>query len=108
MADGERPWRMSSGCVIVRVRVSPKSSKDTIDGVDPTAEGPAFKVRVRAVPANGEANEAVERQLAVWVDVPKSSVAVVSGHRSRVKSLKITGDATSLDSRLAARLLDLT
>jgi uncharacterized protein len=108
MADGEQPWRISDGCVIVRVRVSPKSSKDTIDGVELTAEGPAFKVRVRAVPADGEANEAVERQLADWLDVPKSRVAVASGHRSRVKSLKITGDATSLDSRLAARLLELT
>jgi uncharacterized protein (TIGR00251 family) len=108
MVDGERPWRMSGGCVIVRVRVSPKSSKDTIDGVEPTAEGPAFKVRVRAVPADGEANEAVECQLADWLDVSKSCVAVVSGHRSRVKSLKITGDATSLDRRLATRLLDLS
>jgi uncharacterized protein (TIGR00251 family) len=108
MEDSERPWRITNGCVIVRVRVSPKSSKDTIDGVEPTAEGPAFKVRVRAVPADGEANEAVERQLADWLDIPKDRVAVASGHRSRVKSLKISGDATSLESRLAARLLKLT
>jgi uncharacterized protein len=108
MTEGMRPWRIVDGCVIVRVRVAPKSSKDTIDGVELTAEGPAFKVRVRAVPADGEANQAVERQLACWLDVPKSHVAVTSGHRSRVKSLKITGDATSLESRLAARLLELT
>lgn len=107
MADGERPWRMSDGCVIVRVRVAPKSSKDTIDGVETTADGPAFKVRVRAVPADGEANEAVAHLLADWLDIPKSRVAVASGHRSRVKSLKITGDATSLESQLAARLLDV-
>jgi len=108
MVDGGCPWRIGDGCVIVRVRVSPKSSKDTIDGVELTAEGPAFKVRVRAVPADGEANQAVEHQLACWLDLPKSHVAVTSGHRSRVKSLKITGDVTSLESRLAARLLELT
>jgi len=107
MADGEQPWRTVIGCVIVRVRVSPKSSKDTIDGVEPTAEGPALKVRVRAVPADGEANEAVERLLADWLDIPKSCVSVASGHRSRVKSLKVSGDVTSLESRLAARLSKL-
>lgn len=104
MTAGARPWRTGAGCVIVRVRVRPKSSKDMIDGVDPTADGPALKVRVRAVPADGEANEAVERVLADWLGVPRSSVSVASGHRSRVKSLQISGDATSLDSRLAARL----
>lgn len=108
MTEGARPWRIADGCVIVRVRVAPKSSKDTIDGVETTVDGPAFKVRVRAVPADGEANEAVERQLADWLDVPKSRVTVASGHRSRVKSLKIAGDATNLDSRLAARLLELS
>lgn len=104
MADPECPWRTINGCVIVRVRVSPKSSKDAIDGVEPTADGPAFKVRVRAVPADGKANEAVERQLADWLDIPKSCVSVASGHRSRVKSLQIIGDVTSLESRLASRL----
>jgi uncharacterized protein (TIGR00251 family) len=104
MNAGTQPWRMGAGCVIVRVRVSPKSSKDTIDGVGPTAEGPALKVRVRAVPADGEANAAVEHLLADWIGVPKSSVSVSSGHRSRVKSLQILGDSTSLQTRLAARL----
>jgi uncharacterized protein YggU (UPF0235/DUF167 family) len=89
----------------VRVRVIPKSSKDAVDGVQPTAAGPALTVRVRAVPADGEANEAVEHQLANWLACPKSCVSVVSGHRSRVKSLKIIGDVASLESRLEARLL---
>lgn len=86
----------------MRVRVSPKSSKDTIDGVEPTAEGPAIKVRVRAVPAGGEANEAVERLLADLLDIPKSRVKVVSGHRARVKSIEIAGDVASLEARLSA------
>ncbi|MCU0953495.1 MAG: DUF167 family protein [Hyphomicrobium sp.] len=108
MPQQERPWQVAEGCVIVRVRVAPKSSKDTIDGVEPTAGGPGFKVRVRAVPAEGEANEAVTRLLADWLDIPKSRVTVASGHRSRVKSIKVTGDAASLDSLLAARLLQLS
>jgi len=104
MKDRTQPWRTDAGCVIVRLRVSPKSSKDTIDGVELTAEGLALTVRVRAVPADGEANAAVEHLLADWTGVPKSSVLVSSGHRSRVKSLQILGDSTSLQTRLAARL----
>jgi hypothetical protein len=100
----DRPWRAANGCVIVRVRVTPKSSKDTIDGVEATADGPALRVRVRALPADGEANAAVERLLADWVGVPKSSVTVASGHRARVKSLKVLGAPADLDARLAARL----
>lgn len=103
MLRGDRPWRSPApGCVIVRVRVCPKSSKDTIDGVEPTAEGLAFKVRVRAVPADGEANTAVERLLASVLDIPRSSVTVASGHRSRVKSIAITGDVARIAARLAA------
>jgi uncharacterized protein (TIGR00251 family) len=108
MPDPERPWQVGDGCVIVRVRVSPKSSKDTIDGVEAAAGSPGFKVRVRAVPAEGEANEAVTRLLADWLDVPRTHVTVASGHRSRVKSIKVTGDAASLNSLLAARLLQMS
>lgn len=108
MSRDDRPWRTAAGCVIVRVRVTPKSSKDTIDEVEPTAEGPAFKVKVRAVPADGKANEAIGRVLADWLGIPKSSVSVVSGHRSRVKSLQIDGDVPSLEIRLAARLLNMS
>lgn len=106
MADGDHPWKIVNGCVIVRVRVTPKSSKDTIDGVEPAAEGPAIKVKVRAVPAGGEANEAVERLLADWLGIPKNSVSVTTGHRSRLKSIKIAGDSAKLEVRLAARLLE--
>ena len=38
----ELPWRTGTGCVIVRVRLTPKSSIEGVGGVGPTAEGPAF------------------------------------------------------------------
>ncbi len=88
----------------MRVRVTPKSSKDAVDGVEPVAEGPAFRVRVRAVPAEGEANAAVEKLVAAWLEVPKSRVAVIQGGKSRVKSLEITGEVDEITARLAARL----
>lgn len=101
------PWRAGDGCVIVRVRLQPKSSKDTIDGVELTADGPAIRARVRAVPAEGEANAAVEKLVASWLGVPKSSVTLVAGARSRVKSLEISGDVAGLAARLDAALARL-
>lgn len=96
-----------SGCVIVRVRLTPKSSKDTIDGVETTAEGPALKARVRAVPADGEANAALIRLLADWLGVAKSGLRLVQGGKSRVKSIEITGNSKDIEARLAERLAAL-
>ncbi|AHB47711.1 hypothetical protein W911_03735 [Hyphomicrobium nitrativorans NL23] len=98
------PWRRGAGCVIVRVRITPKSSKDAIDGVEETADGPALKARVRAVPADGAANAALMKLLAEWLGVPKSSVGLAHGGKSRVKSVEITGNVEDIEARLAARL----
>lgn len=98
------PWRRGAGCVIVRVRITPKSAKDTIDGVEETADGPALKARVRAVPADGAANAALMKLLADWLGVPKSGVALAHGGKSRLKSVEITGNAEEIEARLAARL----
>ncbi len=111
-----RPWRITGGnagrqgaaCVIVRFRLTPKSSKDSIDGLDITAEGPAFKVRVRAVPEDGAANAALERLAAAWLQVPKSAVSLISGAKSRVKTLAIGGDPAILDKKLQAKFTEVS
>jgi uncharacterized protein YggU (UPF0235/DUF167 family) len=100
----EQPWRAGNGCVIVRVRLTPKSSIEAVDGVAPSAEGAALAARVRAVPAEGEANAAVEKLIARWLDVPKSTVRVTAGAKSRIKSLTISGETDCLEQRLRAKL----
>jgi uncharacterized protein YggU (UPF0235/DUF167 family) len=103
----DHPWRLAKGCVIVRVRLTPKSSLDAIQGIETTAEGPAFKARVRAAPSEGEANSALERLVAGWLGVPKSSVALTGGAKSRVQSLEVSGDVQKIDDRLKAEALRL-
>ncbi len=103
-AGAELPWRLGAGCVIVRVRVTPKSSLEAVEGVGTTAEGAAFLARVRSAPADGEANAALERLVARWLDVPKSTVRLTHGAKSRVKSLAISGDLGCLEQRLRAKL----
>ena len=102
--QGELPWRLGPGCVIVRVRLTPKSSLEAVEGVGPTAEGAAFLARVRAVPAEGEANTALEGLIARWLEVPKSTVRVTGGAKTRVKTLTISGDSGCLLQRLRAKL----
>lgn len=102
------PWRHGGACVIVRVRLTPKSSKDAVDGVEATAEGPAFKARVRAVPSEGEANAALLKLLASWLGVGQSSLRVAKGGKSRVKSVEITGNTGDIEIRLAERLAAFT
>ncbi len=100
----EAPWRATREGVVVRVRVTPKSSREGVDGLEATADGAALKVRVRAVPEDGAANTAVTALLAKWLGLPKSSVELVAGGKSRVKTLAVRGDPADLEKALAERL----
>ncbi len=104
MSSEAEPWRCGGDVLLVRVRLTPKASRDAIWGVEATAEGPALKARVRAVPQDGEANAAVARLLAEWLDVPKSAVSLAAGAKSRVKTLAVAGDGDELALRATARL----
>ena len=47
--------------------------------------------RVRARPVEGEANAALEALLAKALGVPKRSVSVARGGRSRIKAVEVDG-----------------
>ncbi|HRF08042.1 MAG TPA: DUF167 family protein [Xanthobacteraceae bacterium] len=88
-----RPWRVIQGAVLVDLRVTPKSSRDEIEAVEQLSDGqPVLKVRVRALPTEGEANDAVVALLAKKLRLPKSCVALERGGASRMKTLRLSGD----------------
>lgn len=99
-----KPWSMAPGQLRVRVRLTPKSSRDEISGIDQTAEGPALKARVRAVPEDGKANAALIVLFSGWLGVPKSTVTLAAGGKSRCKTLVISGSEALLGERIAARI----
>jgi uncharacterized protein YggU (UPF0235/DUF167 family) len=101
-----KPWRHGDACVIAHFRLTPKSSKDAIEGLIDTGEGPVFQARVRAVPENGAANAALEELVARWLDVPKRSVSLIGGGKSRLKLLSIAGDAALLDKTLQTKVTE--
>jgi uncharacterized protein (TIGR00251 family) len=75
----------------LRVRATPKSSKDAIEGLAEEAAGRRFvKVRVRAAPEQGRANAAIEALLARALNVPKSAVSVEKGETQRIKTVRIS------------------
>lgn len=100
----DKPWRVEKGRLVLRVRLTPRSSRDALDGIGSTAEGPAVKARVRAIPEDGKANAALEALLADILNLPKSAVAVMSGAKSRIKLLAIAGDVPELIRRVEAGL----
>lgn len=104
MTARDQPWRRAKDGLLLAVRVSPKASRDGIDGMTGTAQGPALQVRVRAVPSEGEANAAVAAVIAKWLGVPASKVGVSRGQKSRVKTLQIGGEPGALEALLAERM----
>jgi uncharacterized protein len=94
------PWRITDTGLDLRVRLTPRSSHDTVEGVIDTATGAAVRVWVRAIPEAGRANDAVEALIADWLGVPKTSVSVSSGASSRVKMLSVEGDGLFLARKL--------
>lgn len=84
------------------VRLTPKSSRDEIVGIEALADGRAvLKVRVRALPEAGAANEALIRLLAKSLGLAPSNLHLESGGTSRVKSVHIAGAPAALEAKLA-------
>ncbi len=95
------PWRAVAGGVVLDLRVTPKSGHDAIDGVAHLSSGQAvLKLRVRALPTDGQANDAVIALVAKSVRLPKSKISLERGGASRVKSLRLAGDSKTIVAAL--------
>jgi uncharacterized protein YggU (UPF0235/DUF167 family) len=70
--------------------VTPRSAKPAIGGWRPDADGQEeLEVRVAEAPADGAANAAVIRLLAVALGLPKSQLTLVAGHTGRRKRIAV-------------------
>ncbi|MEO4001141.1 DUF167 family protein [Mesorhizobium sp. CAU 1732] len=96
-------YRLCEGGVEIAVRLTPKSARDAVDGVDTGSDGRSYlKARVRAVPEKGKANDALVRLLAGVLGRPSSTVTIRSGGTSRLKTVFAAGDAGEIVQRLDA------
>ena len=75
------------GSVVFAVRVTPRASRNAIEG---EYQG-ALKVRLTAPPVEERANDALRRFLAARLNVPVSAVRIVGGEKSRNKRVSVVG-----------------
>jgi uncharacterized protein YggU (UPF0235/DUF167 family) len=95
-------FRLAKGGVELFVRLTPRAARDEIGDVEATADGRThLAARVRAVPDKGKANQALERLVADWLDLPRSTVRVhAGGATQRLKTLRIDGDAAAIAAQI--------
>ncbi|MFC5387386.1 DUF167 family protein [Aquamicrobium segne] len=99
------PCKLRDDGLDLYVRLTPKSLKDELGGVEASADGKIYaRARVRAVPEKGAANVALEKLLAKTLKVPVSNVNLVAGSTARLKTVRIQGDAQDLQQKLKQAL----
>ena len=73
--------------VVLTVKAVPRAAKSEIAGVDDEW----LRVRIKAPPVDGKANDALVKFFAEFFAVSKGFVAIVSGDTARLKRVKING-----------------
>jgi uncharacterized protein (TIGR00251 family) len=76
----------SEGCTLT-VKATPRASKSEIVGAEPEW----LRVRLKAPPVDGKANEALVELFARTFSLSKRAVEIVSGDTSRLKRIRLHG-----------------
>jgi uncharacterized protein (TIGR00251 family) len=83
---------------VLLVRVTPRAGRDEIAGW----QGDQLRVRLRAPPVEGQANEALRRLLASRLGLPVSAIELLAGAAARTKRVRVDGlSLEDVRSRLA-------
>ncbi len=74
--------------VIFSIRLQPAAKKDEFCG---WMEDGTLKIRVKGKPVEGKANENLVAFLSKSLDIPRTSIQITAGERSKNKRIKVTG-----------------
>lgn len=84
-------YEKTSDSIIIRVRVTPNSSKCAITGIFTDTQGQNFlKINLNAVPEKGKANQELIKFLSKILKQNKSAFTLISGQTDRYKKLNLT------------------
>ncbi|MCW7753620.1 DUF167 domain-containing protein [Desulfobotulus sp. H1] len=83
MAEFMKPHREG---ISLLLHVQPKASRNEVAGI----HGGALKVRIKAPPVDGAANEACLKFMATFLGMPPSALTLLSGHSGRQKKILVT------------------
>lgn len=81
------PIKENADGVTFVVKVQPRAKKNAVAG----EVGDALKVALTAPPVEGKANQACVVFFAKLLKVPRSSISIAAGQRSRNKVIRVTG-----------------
>ena len=96
------PYALHDQGVRLVVRLTPRASRDGIDGVVTGADGrPALQLRIAAPPVEGAANKALIAYLSAALKLRKADIRIVAGETARLKRLELDGDPQAIAARLA-------
>jgi len=91
------PWTVTAHGVLLRIHLQPRAARDRVAGL----HGEALKVTLTAPPVDNAANSALLTFLAALLEVPRPSVSLVSGAKSREKRVLVS---TTTPQHIARRL----
>lgn len=101
-----RPFTIHDHYVLLSVRLTPRASRNGLDGVVEAGDRMAAQIRLSAPPVEGAANKALIAFMAGELGLRKSDVDIRSGRKSRIKTLELSGDPDDLVERIE-KWLDL-
>lgn len=87
------------GGFLLQVHVQPRASRSEIAGL----HGDAVKIRLRAPPVDGAANEELIRFLAELLGIRRDDISLMSGATGRSKRLFVRGPVDRLAALLRRR-----
>jgi uncharacterized protein (TIGR00251 family) len=101
------PWTVTADGVLLAVRVTTKASRTEVAGAVELPDGKAvLGIRLAAPPVDGAANAELIAFVARVLGVRKADVSIASGETSRLKRLRLAGDAATLADRLERLVQD--
>jgi hypothetical protein len=96
-----KPYSITADGVRLAVRLTPRASRNGLDGVGADADGrPFLRIRLTAPPVEGAANQALIDFLSEILAVRKKDIVIRSGDTGRFKILEVTGKPDALAARL--------
>lgn len=84
-----------TGAVLIDVHVMPNAPQTRADGLHGEAGQQALKVRLHALPVEGQANNALVKWVAQQLGLPQRSVSLARGATARRKQLCVDADAAA-------------
>ena len=83
-------YKIKDGKTYINIRATTKASRNQITGV----RNGELLVSVTSVPENDKANTSIIKLLSDWLNIAKSKIDIVSGHKCRNKVICMDDEIT--------------